>query len=155
MRQVRTARRALSSPWSRACKCGPAPGAAQEHLPSCAHSPLPDQGWGVYDSRAPRSTLGKPTPAPPCHPRAASSPTLRVGLSPPHTELFPRLGPKGHTYLPRGLPIFVPPTRPRAAARRILFSHCFHCVIPEFKNPLGSLVEQDTPPPPPPPRDTS
>lgn len=120
----------------------------QEHLPSCADSRIPEQGWGGPGPRALRPPLGTSVPAPPCHPGAAPSPTPRVRLSPPHPPCCSQgWAPKPHLLPTRPLNLRpFPPTRPRTEARRILFSHCFHCVIPEFKNPLGSLLEQeDTP----------
>lgn len=124
------------------------PARLQEHLPSCADSRIPEQGWGGPGPRALRPPLGTSVPAPPCHPGASPSPTPRVRLSPPHPPCCSQgWAPKPHLLPTRPLNLRpFPPTRPRTEARRILFSHCFHCVIPEFKNPLGSLLEQeDTP----------
>lgn len=105
-RQVRAARRALSSPGSRTCKCGPAPGAAV--AAAAGTSAL------VRRLAAPRAGLdrsrpafGAPAPSTPrSRPLAHSQGPLPTPL--PSPQAVPRAGPQRRSYLPRGLSISVP-----------------------------------------------
>lgn len=71
------------------------PARLQEHLPSCADSRIPEQGWGGPGPRAlrpPLRYLGPCAPLPPRSRPIAHSQGPPLPTSPP--MLFPRLGPK-------------------------------------------------------------
>lgn len=122
------------------------PARRQEHLPSCADSQFPERGWGGPTWRETRPVLGTAAPVTPCHPELSYRPLPGAASLHPPSQAVSRAGPQRHSYLPRGFSFNLcpfPPTRPRAAARRILFTYCILCVIPELKNPLGSLLEQE------------
>lgn len=145
----------LSSPWSRACKCGPAPGAAAGASALVCRLADPRAGLGRSQPagspaplRPPRSLRPLATPEPPHRPLPGSASSHLT----PHA--VPKAGPQSHTFFPRGLSIFVPfhPRDPELRQEESCSVIVFTVSFPSSRILWDPHWSRRTPPPP--PRDT-
>lgn len=137
----------LLSPWSWPCKCGPAPRAAAGTSALVCRLASPRAGLG----RSPPAgslrytALGTPAPVTPRHPELRYRPLPGSASLQPPSQAVPGLGPKGtatsHEASHSISVLFHPhdlELQQEESCSLIVFS-----VIPELKNPLGSLLEQE------------
>ena len=135
---------------------GDAPGVFKSLVPDLQVRACARRGGGnlrpLMQTRSALSGAGLPGPLSAHRPLRPLTPGGRPLAShfasnhPPHPVPAASRRPKGAptSHEASGLPPS-PPTRPRAPARVILFSHCFPCVIPEVETPLGSLEQGAAP----------